>query len=408
MILKNYFKHVLISVICYFLLALVFCFYLIKLNNLSYLSEFHFLRFDAILYQDIKNNGYNHDWLCAFFPAFPFFWRILNISAIGISVVNSAIFILSISAISTLYKLSLKNQLFFLTIPSLVFMFVPYTESLFFGTCTLIIIGLKKENPGLALLGLFLASFIRPTTFVFVPAIIGSIFLSEENLPKGIKKSILPVLVLLMGLFLTVVIHFNYTNKWFVFFEAQKLWQNHLHLPRLPLRSWGGDASTRFDGSVILVSLLCAYYIGIIFTKWLKKQTLVSNEVIFAVLYIFGTTFLILSYRDGNLYSLNRFIYATPFIIVLFHHFFNEYRFRWKDVWFLIIISELIWLLFNSYNHIHNFLLFSAVTAYFVFILLSKHPNKIIANSFMIVLILINSFGLIKLAYRFLNGGWIG
>ncbi len=406
--LKIYLKHLCISISFYFILALVFFIYLINKNSLHFLNDSNFLRFDANLYLDIKNNGYHENWLCAFFPGFPYLWKILNTSAIGISIVNAVIFIFSISSIAMLYNIEWKRQLFLLSIPSLMFMFVPYTEALFFATGTLLTVGLNKNKLNLILLALLLGSLIRPTTFVFIPAILISYIFTEHYFKQGLTKSILPILVLIAGLLLTTIVHYVYTNKWFVFFDAQKLWKNYLHVPQFPLTSWGGDASNRFDGSALAISLFCGVFLVYLFFEKLKNRIPFSKDLIFSMSYITGTSLLILAYRDGNLYSLNRFIYATPFIMVSLHYFFKEYQFKWKHVWLTFFVSEVFWLLFGSYNHIHNLLMFSIVSLYFISILLTKHPNKVISTISLFGLISLNSIGIIKLAYRFLNNGWVG
>lgn len=408
MISKQYLKHLGLTAFFYLILVFIFCIYLFYKGNLNFIDNSHFLRFDARLYQDIKDNGYYDSWLCAFFPAFPFLWKIVNFSGIGISILNSLIFIFCISSLSNTYKIDWKRQLFFLSIPSFAFMFVPYTEALFFATGTLLIIGLKENKLLFIILGLLLGSLVRPTTFVFIPAILGCYLLAEKNLKQSLIKSVLPITILIIGLFLTMFVHFYYTNKWFVFFEAQKLWKNYLHFPTFPLKSWGGDGSTRFDGSALAISIICGIYVLNLFSKKLKNKAIFSKDVVFSLLYMCGTSLLIIAYRDGNLYSLNRFIYATPFIIVVLYYFFTEYVFRLKHVWFVLVLSEIFWLLFESYNHLHNLLLYSTVSLYFIILLFSKHTNKTISTLSILSLIVINCIGILKLYYRFLNNVWIG
>lgn len=408
MFFKQYLKYLGLSIFIYLVLALFFCVFLFQKNSLYFLDTFHFLRFDAILYDDIKTNGYHQSWLCAFFPAFPYLWKFLNLSAIGISLVNALIFSFSFSAIAFVYKMKWKQQLFFLTIPSFIFMFVPYTESLFFVAGTLLVIGLKQDKAGLILISLFLGSLIRPTTVVFIPAIFGAYYFAEKQFKQTLKKSSIPIIALFIGLFTTISIHYYFTGKWLVFFEAQKLWKNYLHFPSLPFISWGGDASNRYDGSALAIALFCTGYIFFLFSQKLKYHVAPGKDLVFSLLYIVGTAFLILMYRDGNLYSLNRFIYATPFIIIVLHYFFEKYEFKYKHVCFVLIASEVLWLLFNSYNHIHNLLLFSTVSVYFILILFSKHSNQKISTISFLMLIAINAVGIIKLSYRFLNNGWIG
>jgi len=405
---KNYLKYLGLSISFFLFLALLLFFYLKSKSSLHLISESNFLNFDAKLYFEIKNNGYNQNWLCAFFPGFPYFWKLLNTSAIGISFLNSLLFVLSFSYISLIYKLNMSRHLFLLSIPSLLFMFVPYTESVFFVSGTVLIIGLNRNNTPLIAAALLMCSLIRPTTFVFIPAIIGTYLLTEKIFKDGLVKSIIPVMALISGLFITVCIHYSFSNKWFIFFEAQELWKNHLHFPEFPLTSWGGDGANRYDASALAISFFCGLYLLSLIQRKIKSSIVLSKDLVFSLFYITGTSILIIAYRDGNLYSLNRFIYSTLFFVIVLIHFFKEYIFKWKHVWIVFIGSEIIWLLFASYNHIHNLLLFSAVSLYFIFILFIKHPSKYLSNFSVFTLILINSIGFIKLVCRFLNSSWVG
>ena len=405
---KEFSKYLFFTFVSYFLIAILFFIYLTFKEKSPVIHEIDLLRFDAKLYLKISENGYSGNWLCAFFPAFPFLWQFFHASVIGITITNSIIFILSYSALAYMYRFDWKRFLYFITIPSLVFMFVPYSEALFYLAATMILIGLAKDNLLLILMGFFIASIVRPTTFVFIPAIAGTFLLTSKNFKEGFGKSLIPILILILGLGLTITIHYYYTNTWFVFFEAQKIWENYLHLPKLPFTSWGGDASLRYDGSVLAITSCCLFYLYKTLQLRMKFLIAEPKELIFSLFYIIGTALLILLYRDGNLYSLNRFVYATPFILIVLNYFFRQYTFKAKDVWIILIGTEVLWLLLGSYNHIHNFLMFTTVTIYFIVLLFTKHTSKLISNLSIITLIAINLIGLIKLYYRYINGGWVG
>jgi hypothetical protein len=405
---RNFLKTIGLSVSFYLVLGLLFILYLKSKGNPFILTDGLFLHFDALLYKKISDTGYSHEWLCAFFPAFPFIWNLLHLSAIGISMVNAILFLFAFSLLASIYRIRPLNQLFILSIPSFIFMFTPYSESLFFLFCCLFLIGLKENYPFLIYTGLFLASLVRPTAFVFIPAYIITSYLKNSSTRTSVRELITPVILILFGLFTTICVHYSFTEKWFVFFEAQKLWGNYLHLPSLPLKSWGGDASTRFDGSALFISIIAGIYLVTLFQKRLKNLLFRYEDVIFSLAYLAGTSLLIIAYRDGNLYSLNRFIYATPFVIISLHWFMKNYTFMWKHFWILLVVTQLFWLLFNSYNHIHNFLMFATVSIYFLILLLTRHSNKTVAFSSIFFLIIINCIGIIKLYYRFLNNGWVG
>jgi hypothetical protein len=408
MVSRTFLKYASSTILFYLGLFLLFYFYSLSKQVTDILSGDHFINFDAKLYLDIKENGYHQEWLCAFFPAFPFLWKFLSVGAVGISLVNAFIYIGSISYLGCLYKLELKYHFFILSIPSLVFMFVPYSEALFFIAGSLVVVGLHKKNRWLLITGLVLCSLIRPTAFVFVPAILIVYFVSNNNREKIVKDSLFLTCAICIGLFITIVVHYFYVGKWFVFFQAQELWKNYLHLPKLPLTSWGGDASLRYEGTALFISIVSAFYVVNAILKRTKGVVNSKRDLIFSAAYAAGTGLLILIYRDGNLYSLNRFIYATPFVVVILVSYFKQNEFDLKKCLYLFFILELFWLLFASYNHIHNFLMFTGVSVYFVIMLLLKHPNKVISTASLLLLIGLNCFGMIKLLTRFLNGVWVG
>lgn len=407
MLSNSFFKHLLVSFTFYLVLLFSLFVYLMYIQKVNVLNENNLLRFDALLYFQVNINGYKQDWLCAFFPGFPLLWKALNLSTLGISIFNSILFIISFSLLAHILNFNIYHHLFFASIPSFIFMFVPYTESLFFACCLLFIIGLRSDNWFFIILGLFFCSLVRPTTFVFIPAIFITYWFDENNKFKLFKKSLPCMFALIAGLFVTTVIHFCYTGKWFVFFEAQKLWNNYLHLPRLPLTSWGGDTIVRYDGSALAISIGFVFYLIKIFKFKMSGVLFKEKDFTFSILYLIGTSILILIYRDGNLYSLNRFIYATPFIIISLSFIYSKAKADVGSLLFIFVITELFWFLFNSFNHIHNFLMFSIVSMYFIVLLATKHKKELVSKSAYIILILFNSCGFIKLAIRFLSNEWV-
>lgn len=361
------------------------------------------LQFDAKLYFKISLEGYSEDWLCAFFPLFPFLWHLIGQGTLSISLLNALFFVCAASYLGYILRLGFLEYLFCLSIPSVVFMLVPYTEALFFTICTVLIAGLRSSNPSKQFLGLFFSSLVRPTSFVFAPAILFTYLLGSDKRRRW-SKFALCTFALSAGLGATIFIHHYFTGKWFVFFEAQKMWKNYLHVPQLPLTSWGGDFITRLDGTVLFCAIVCL--LGIV--QILRRKILPSPDVVFSSFYVLGTAGLILAFRDGNLYSLNRFVYCTPFIIVLINYYFKNYTFKARDLFVVIVSSELLWLFFGSYNHIQNLGAYSVITCYFVFLVFSKHRHIVVAKLSLVTLILANSTMLIFCINRYLNGKWVG
>jgi len=101
----------------------------VAINNSSIAS------YDAGWYKDIAVNGYSikesNQSNVAFFPLFPMLWRLSNTSNIGISLINLSIFLFSIFLIWRSYQLKVIELLLCLSIPSLFFCWVPFSEALF-------------------------------------------------------------------------------------------------------------------------------------------------------------------------------------------------------------------------------------------------------------------------------------
>jgi len=116
-----------------------------------------------------------------------------------------------------------------------------------------------------------------------------------------------------------------------------------------------------------------------------------------------------LIFRGGSLFSLNRFIFATPFIIVAFNFWLKQnYKFNTKQLLYIFGFIFLFWLLFGSYGHIQTLLIFLSLSFYVFLIFAIKFEKNIVSKIASILLILINITFQIIFYVRFLNGGWVG
>ena len=134
----------------------------------------------------------------------------------------------------------------------------------------------------------------------------------------------------LLGTLLVGLIQYaDHTGRWFEFFGVQKLWGNFLQFPQLPLRFWGGEMIGRLDGTALLFGLSA----GLVLLRHLlpgkyAPQTQLPKEVVLSLAYLGGISLTVLLFRGGSLFSLNRFVFAVPFIIVprLMHGLFDLLR----------------------------------------------------------------------------------
>ncbi|MBK6835357.1 MAG: hypothetical protein IPG89_14245 [Bacteroidetes bacterium] len=410
---KNFSKYLVLT-IGYYIAAFVLLFSLLYFKNkISLISNTTFLNWDAAHYYVVKNNGYDQI-NTAFFPLFPFFWKLLHLTPIGIGIVNFGIYTLAVSALLNELKLSTLKSFLLLSVPSIYFMFLPYAEAIFFASASIVLIGLRKDSILLCILGLFLCSVSRPTTFIFIPAIVFVYYISfiQGRDRKTIKdtsiKTSIYSFTLILGLLFSFTIQKLYTGKWFTFFESQSNWGNKLSIPTLPIRTWGGDNITRLDASAFFIGICCALtMLLMLFIPKFRDKLKFTKPMLFSIAYLAGATGVVLLYRGGLLFSLNRFIYATPFLLYALGYFISHFSFKLKQVGVLFFTTLVFWLLFNSYTHIHNFLCFAIVSGILVLVSFVNNNNKLIATASVIALIAINNVVAYYLISKHLSGFWV-
>jgi hypothetical protein len=343
------------------------------INELNFSESFFF--FDAQHYFQIVQHGYTIG-ETAFFPFFPFVWKFLNLSPLGISIVNSIIYFISFFTICRLLKFKNFEIVFYSFIPSIVFFFQPYSEALFYFFSSLLIYGFVKKKDSIIILALVLSGFCRPTAVIFLPSLFLVYFLDKN---VSLKKLIIYSSCVTISFLIVMYYQFLQTNVWFSFFEVQKSgWGNYFRLPTIPLNSWGGDNLLRYDSLAFFCGAIVGFYIlKMLYLKLKNKLIEVPTEVIFSLGYIFSTVLTILFFRGGMLFSLNRFVFATVFFPIVLNHYFKlEISFTKKDVVLMFLFLLISYcLFFGAYQHIQKFLKFLFTAVIFFSFLLYKYKN---------------------------------
>jgi len=373
------------------------------------ISPPNFLNWDAEHYDYIRSYGYQ-DFRVAFFPLFPLLWRTLALDAFGISIINALIFLTGFYILMRSYKITrVDSILLYLTIPGFLFFYLPYSESLFFLCSVLILLGLKENKSLLVYSGLFLSILSRPAFTVFIPA-----FIITELMHPTSLKSILRIGVYLfisaVGIFIVGAIQNADTGEWFQFFTVQKEWGNELQVPKLPLTSWAGSFIVKTDGFALLIGALAGGYLAALLLKlkWIKAA-LPGRDVLFSLAYLGGISLTVLLFRGGSLFSLNRFILATPFIVVALHYWLNQEVFLTNKQLIITYVSIfLFWLLLGSYVHIQELLKYALLSFYALFIFSLKSNFPLVRKYSLILLIALNFIFQVTFYVRFLSGLWVG
>lgn len=390
-----------------FLLLLSFCFLFPEYKLLF--TNNALLNFDAQHYYYISQHGYE-GFRAAFFPLFPLVWKMTGNGVILITIINSSVFLLSFSALTAFLEVEQPLELILLaSVPCLMFMFIPYSESLFFACGTMLLIGLKKNISMLVCVGILLCGITRPTATVFIPAILLTVFLSNDFGVRKTKIFLTYSLFALAGLGISLLIQHSDTGNWFAFFDAQKGWGNELRIPKLPFSSWAGGKIVRLDAGALLVGFFSLGFILKMFLLKLKQKIYeISSEIIFSISCLAGIALLILFFRGGSFFSLNRFVYATPFFTVALTYFCRNYSFTYKQIGIFFLSSSLFWLLFGSFVHIQYLLKFELLSLFLTTYFLLNNRDERLKKAARFVVIAINSILLVYFYYRFISNEWVG
>ena len=393
-----------------------FCLFLFVLKSLFYtdlFSQNHFLNWDAEHYNSIRKDGYQ-GFLVAFFPLFPLIWKITHLNVFGIVILNTFLYFISIYYLISKKKLNTLELILYLSIPSAIFYYLPYSEAVFFLSSTILIVGVKNDRLLQILLGLLLCALSRPSFTVLIPSLLILEIYIFTDYKRFFSRMFYYILVCLLGVLIVALIQFQTTGQWFEFFSVQQGWGNQLQLPSLPLTSWGGNMIVRLDGIAVVFGFLSGTFLVLRLFKYsLVKQIPLPREVVLSLSYLGGISLIVFIFRGGSLFSLNRFVFAVPFIIIVVNYYLSRpFYFSKKQIVIIFISLLLYWLLFGSYVHIQAFLKYVLVSIYLLLFFLMKIQNRNWSRFFFISLISINFFFQIYFFIHFLmskgSGGWVG
>lgn len=361
------------------------------------------IAFEGYQYKDGQNNT-------AFFPLFPYFWKYTGLDVLGISIANFLIFVLSFYLFVYFFKPKEKTQQLYLAIPCLLFFMVPYSESLFFLFAVLILGGMKTKNWWLTIFGFFMATLTRSAGTIFIPALIGSVVLlyDKSTIKKTVTEYTLYITASIAATAVVIYMHFHQTGVWFAAAKTQKYWDHSLRLPALPMVSWSNSEILRLDGTALLIGLTALMIlIGLLINKLKKTYPETENYYIFALLYLGGISLSILLFQGGDLHSLNRYIYATPFYFI-FLLTFEKKQFTLRQLGIAFAIFLLFFLLLGSYKTFRFFIEFLALSILLLLFLLTYASSEKIARWAFIIIYILATFYQAYLFVKYLKAGWIG
>lgn len=378
-------------VVAYGLLFHVAQFFFFKVDMIKVLADGDMLAtWDAGFYKQIVEKGYEYrEGIAsntAFFILFPFIWKVLHLGAWGASVLNILFFAAGVTVLTRIYRLTMAEKFLWLTIPSFYFCFIPYTEALFFLLSSVVLYAMARKQKYLLWAGLFLVSLTRPVTMTFIPAFIITEVITNDR--KHFFRSIGNFLVmyswpLLIGLAFFIWYQHYETGVWFAFFKQEENWGHVFAWPTLPFHNMYGPRLLWIDALAMFVGFICML---LLFKKgflWLFKNKVQEEKtLVFSFLYLTAMLFITMLFNPvwgnwhTNVYDIHRYAFVTPFFWVFLHRFTQNITYKWPDFVLVILLSNVFWLLFESYVHIQFTLYFNFNTVLIVFYMLYANNKQ--------------------------------
>jgi hypothetical protein len=352
----------------------------------------------------------------AFYFLFPYIWRWTHLDELGISLLNIVFFSIGFCFFCGVYKMKSGEKLLLLTVPSICIAFIPYTEALFFLLSSWVMLAVTRKHISTIWLSLILLSFVRPVSMVLCIAFLITEIVNHRpgELLKALKSFFRQYgLPLLIGQTIFICYQYIETGVWFAFFKQEKNWGHVFAIPTLPFDSYNGpkflwlNALSMFCG---FIALLWMVSIGI---KWLRNKTNeIPQLVVVSFLYILGISLIAALFNPRwdtgktNVVDAHRYIMATPFFLVFINHFTASTKhYTWKSFAGIILLANIFWLLFGSYNHIRYLLYFNFSTVIVCLYMLYSYRNFTWVP---MVLTAINLMVQVYLFTFYLHGGPIG
>jgi hypothetical protein len=376
------------------------------------------VQWDACWYRSIVERGYvykaNAQCNLAFFPLFPLLWRVCG-SPWLISFINLIMLLAGLTLLTGCIHISSRTLLLLLSIPNLFFCYVPYSEASFFFTCSLFIYGWKHDKFYIAVIGMALACLSRSAATVFVPVIVISFILNfrKETLGKDIRKHMVLLMTGISSVMLVHLIQYLQTGSWFKFFETQRYWGREFNWPSLFLTTWGEWHWAWLDGLAFFIGVVCmAGLIYLLIRKVKNPNKTIDPVFLFSMGYLMMAMFVVLffgpadtNYYGTSVYSINRFVFATPFFAVFFSTFGRYIKFEFRTVVIFLFLANIVGFVFGAFTGIDRCLYWAVTFAYAFLFLWLDHTKW--RREIWTALYLINTIFQLWMFNSFIHGGGV-
>lgn len=425
---ETYFSKSKVILVPCFHLAIIYSVYelLVLGSFITRMDLFHFKQWDAYWYASIAEQGYQFSETkasnCAFFPLFPYVWKILwkimNAGVDGVCLFNTLTFLAGMLILKKAFGFSWSYFLVFVSIPSNIFMYVPYSEATFFFFSSLILAGLKTNKKSMVFTGLFLASLTRPSATFFIPAILAMEIMSFVSIKSFIKNILTYSSIPVLAILIVFIFQYYATGVWLAFFKDG--WTREMKLPEFPLTTWGGFKNLWLDALALFFGLLAIVTLLVFAFKKLKEPKIIELEKAetFSLAYVTMALLTILLFggkdADGGttLLSLNRFLMATPYFTLMLYFLSHHIKLDLKAYSIYAAVAVLTLFLLNlqgtGYTEYTRLDKSMYTLLMFALILLFSTISLCYQGRFLALVYVMNVFLQVLILNHFSNAQWIG
>ncbi|WP_118974085.1 hypothetical protein [Taibaiella koreensis] len=332
------------------------------------------IAWDVGFYDDLRQHGYNPaSPNTGFFIFFPWLWRLTHLGIWGMSFLNIVFFSLGFAVlVRTLKEEDKTFWLVWLTLPAVYFAFIPYTESLFFLFGALMLYAVREKKYKLLWLSLFLVSLIRAPGFFLIPAFVAMELLghSPRDIGKGLLRSgyryIAPIL---LALAINVLIQYQATGIWFVYFKTQAEHWNHIFtFPGLPFSNIDNAVHHHWLSAIsMLIDAVAWVFLFRQLLLWLKNKPTADPLITLSAGYLaMVLVFLVFfSPRYGGpvtfVMGANRYTIIQPFFFV-FLHFLGRQKYTLRHILFVFLLANGFWALFGAFESLDKYITIAAIS----------------------------------------------
>jgi hypothetical protein len=232
------------------------------------------------------------------------------------------IYVAGFVAMALLFKLRNFWLLLLAALPSSIFFYLPYTESLFYLFSVIMIYGYTRKNFVLVGTGLLFASLTRSAAIVFLPALVLAEFAGENNYRSMSLRIIGLTIISMLAIGIVFYLQFFQTGVLNAYGKTQQYWGLKLGDIHFPFRTWRTEEAgfwvQQLDAVALLTGILAAVFLVRIIFLRIRNQHIFSKELVFSCGYLACVCFSRMVF--GQMMSLNRYVFASAFFVVFIHN----------------------------------------------------------------------------------------